>query len=171
MDLQLLPSLAFWPASVSGLATASTLRLAGSVADVVGPRWVDLVGCFASGALMIGSGASRKGTELVALRALQGSRSCSPSCIVCCYNYPGDGPWSRTQPSIFLSWTQHASRILRWSCSWWCIGRYGRMESGMVHVWRSYTVLCWRGTMGTSKEPTGPRTCRYSPAYCESMSL
>ncbi|KAM5350996.1 hypothetical protein ACJ41O_003719 [Fusarium nematophilum] len=71
-DLQLPPSLAFWPASVSGLATASTLLLAGSVADVLGPRWVDLVGCFASGALMIGSGASRKGTELVALRALQG---------------------------------------------------------------------------------------------------
>lgn len=71
-DLQLPPSLAFWPASVSGLATASSLLLAGAVADVVGPRWVDLVGSFASGALMIGSGASRKGAELVAFRALQG---------------------------------------------------------------------------------------------------
>ncbi|KAI8677539.1 MFS domain-containing protein [Fusarium sp. Ph1] len=71
-DLQLPPSLAFWPASVSGLATASSLLLAGAVADVLGPRWVDLVGCFASGALMIGSGASRQGTELVAFRALQG---------------------------------------------------------------------------------------------------
>ncbi|KAK7408825.1 hypothetical protein QQX98_009011 [Neonectria punicea] len=71
-DLQLPSSLAFWPASVSGLATASTLLIAGSVADVLGPRWVDLVGCFASGALMLGSGAARKGTELVALRALQG---------------------------------------------------------------------------------------------------
>ncbi|KAM6540366.1 hypothetical protein FALCPG4_002084 [Fusarium falciforme] len=66
------PPLAFWPASVSGLATASSLLLAGAVADVLGPRWVDLVGCFASGALMIGSGASNKGTELVAFRALQG---------------------------------------------------------------------------------------------------
>ncbi|KAI8671848.1 MFS domain-containing protein [Fusarium keratoplasticum] len=72
-DLQLPPPLAFWPASVSGLATASSLLLAGAVADVLGPRWVDLVGCFASGALMIGSGASGKGTELVAFRALQGS--------------------------------------------------------------------------------------------------
>lgn len=71
-DLQLPSSLAFWPASVSGLATASTLLIAGSVADVLGPRWVDLVGCFTSGALMIGSGAARKGTELVAMRALQG---------------------------------------------------------------------------------------------------
>lgn len=71
-DLQLPPSLAFWPASVSGLATASTLLLAGSVADVVGPRWVDLVGSFASGALMVGEGAAKKGTEMVAMRALQG---------------------------------------------------------------------------------------------------
>lgn len=71
-DLQLPPSLAFWPASVSGLATASSLLLAGAVADVLGPRWVDLVGCFSSGALMIASGASRQGTELVAFRALQG---------------------------------------------------------------------------------------------------
>ncbi|KAJ3469579.1 hypothetical protein MRS44_003644 [Fusarium solani] len=71
-DLQLPSSLAFWPASVSGLATASSLLLAGAVADVLGPRWVDLVGCFASGALMIGSGVSRQGTELVAFRALQG---------------------------------------------------------------------------------------------------
>ncbi|KAI8721407.1 MFS domain-containing protein [Fusarium sp. LHS14.1] len=54
-DLQLPPSLAFWPASVSGLATASSLLLAGAIADVLGPRWV-----------------SRQGTELVAFRALQG---------------------------------------------------------------------------------------------------
>ncbi|RSM04041.1 hypothetical protein CEP52_007053 [Fusarium oligoseptatum] len=71
-DLQLPPSLAFWPASISGLSTASSLLLAGAIADVLGPRWVDLVGCFASGALMIASGASRQGTELVAFRALQG---------------------------------------------------------------------------------------------------
>lgn len=71
-DLNIPPSLAFWPASVSSLATASTLLLAGSVADVLGPRRVDLVGSFASGALMIAAGASRQGSELIALRALQG---------------------------------------------------------------------------------------------------
>ncbi|KAL3465835.1 major facilitator superfamily domain-containing protein [Aspergillus heterothallicus] len=71
-DLQLPSSLSFWPASVSNLATASTLLLAGSVADTVGPRWVELVGSFASGALMLGQGLSRTGQELVVLRALQG---------------------------------------------------------------------------------------------------
>ncbi|GIK07220.1 hypothetical protein Aspvir_002877 [Aspergillus viridinutans] len=71
-ELQLPPSLSFWPSSVSSLATASTLLLAGSLADTVGPRWVELVGSFASGALMIGQGLARTGQELVVLRALQG---------------------------------------------------------------------------------------------------
>ncbi|KAL3488271.1 major facilitator superfamily domain-containing protein [Aspergillus germanicus] len=71
-DLQIPSSLSFWPSSVSSLATASTLLLAGSVADTVGPRWVELVGCFASGALMLAQGFCRTGQELVVLRALQG---------------------------------------------------------------------------------------------------
>ncbi|KAF4232601.1 hypothetical protein CNMCM8980_004848 [Aspergillus fumigatiaffinis] len=62
-DLQLPPSLSFWPSSVNSLATASTLLLAGSLADTVGPRWVELVGSFASGALMIGQGVARTGQE------------------------------------------------------------------------------------------------------------
>lgn len=71
-DLQLPSSLSFWPSSVSNLATASTLLLAGSIADTVGPRWVELVGSLASGALMLGQGFSRTGEELVVMRALQG---------------------------------------------------------------------------------------------------
>ena len=71
-DLHLPPSLAFWPASVGSLTTASTLLLAGSVADVLGPRWVDLVGCLGMAAFMIGAGFSQTGTELVVMRAMQG---------------------------------------------------------------------------------------------------
>lgn len=71
-DVHLSPSLSFWPASVSSLAMASTLLIAGSVADVVGPRWVDLFGCLAAGVMMLGCGASRNGPELVAMRAIQG---------------------------------------------------------------------------------------------------
>ncbi|KAE8153196.1 major facilitator superfamily domain-containing protein [Aspergillus avenaceus] len=71
-DLKLPPSLAFWPASVNSLATASTLLLAGSIADAVGPRWVELIGSFAGGAFMIAQGAARTGEELVGLRAIQG---------------------------------------------------------------------------------------------------
>ncbi|KAE8385906.1 major facilitator superfamily domain-containing protein [Aspergillus alliaceus] len=71
-ELQLPSSLSFWPSSVSSLATASALLLAGSIADTVGPRWVELGGSFASGALMIGQGSAVNGEELVVLRALQG---------------------------------------------------------------------------------------------------
>ncbi|KAF5602382.1 aminotriazole resistance protein [Fusarium subglutinans] len=71
-DLSLPPSLAFWPSSVQGLATASTLLLAGALADVLGARSVDLLGCILSGSLMLACGFVRAGEQLVALRALQG---------------------------------------------------------------------------------------------------
>lgn len=71
-DLNLPDSLAFWPSSVASLATASTLLLAGSVADVIGPRSVDLVGSLLSGAFMVGCGFTQRGEQLVVMRALQG---------------------------------------------------------------------------------------------------
>ncbi|KAK6362554.1 hypothetical protein TWF730_000012 [Orbilia blumenaviensis] len=71
-ELNLPESLAFWPASVPGLTTASTLLLAGSIADVIGAKLIDLIGCLMSGAFMLGCGFARKGEEIVALRALQG---------------------------------------------------------------------------------------------------
>ncbi|GKU22839.1 unnamed protein product [Fusarium langsethiae] len=52
-DLHLPAALAFWPSSVQGLATASTLLLAGALADVVGARSVELVGCILSGVFML----------------------------------------------------------------------------------------------------------------------
>lgn len=71
-DLALPPSLAFWPASVAALATTSTLLLAGSLADVLGPRTIDLLGCFISGLFMIGCALSQTGEQLVGLRAIHG---------------------------------------------------------------------------------------------------
>ncbi|KAF5680027.1 aminotriazole resistance protein [Fusarium heterosporum] len=71
-DLQLPASLAFWPSSVQGLATASTLLLAGALSDVLGARSVDLIGCILSGVFMLACGFVHHGEELVALRALQG---------------------------------------------------------------------------------------------------
>lgn len=71
-DLGIPPSLAFWPSSVSSLANASTLLLAGAVADSIGPRKVNLAGGLVSGAFMIGAGAAQSGGHLVGMRALQG---------------------------------------------------------------------------------------------------
>lgn len=71
-DLALKPSLAFWPASISNLATASTLLLSGSLATALGPRAVDLLGCFACAAVTTGASGVRTGEQIVVLRALQG---------------------------------------------------------------------------------------------------
>lgn len=71
-DLVLPASLAFWPASVAALATTSTLLLAGSLADVLGSRTIDLIGCFISGLFMIGCALAQTGEQLVALRAIHG---------------------------------------------------------------------------------------------------
>ena len=71
-SLNLPPHLALWPASASSLATASTLLLCGSLATALGPRAVDLVGCFAAAALMAGAAGAQTGESFVALRALQG---------------------------------------------------------------------------------------------------
>lgn len=71
-DLRLPEELFFWPSSVYGLAIASTLLLAGSVADILGTRAVDLSGCFALAASILGSGFARTGPEFIVLRVIQG---------------------------------------------------------------------------------------------------
>ncbi|KAG5992086.1 hypothetical protein E4U43_003853 [Claviceps pusilla] len=71
-DVNLPEALTFWPTSVSSLSTASTLLLAGSLADSVGPRAVNLAGCVVSGAFIVGGGVAKTGPQLVVMRALQG---------------------------------------------------------------------------------------------------
>lgn len=71
-DLNIPQSLAFWPLSVQGLSTASTLLVLGAVADVVGPRSLNLAGCIANGLLMLSCGFIKTGQELIIIRALQG---------------------------------------------------------------------------------------------------
>ncbi|KAL4996634.1 hypothetical protein BDV10DRAFT_195812 [Aspergillus recurvatus] len=53
-ELQLPTSLTLWPSSVGSPDTASALLPAGSVADTISLQWVEIVGSFASGALMVG---------------------------------------------------------------------------------------------------------------------
>lgn len=65
-------SLSVWPTSGYYLAAGSCLLLAGSVADVAGPKRVNLVGSFLSAAFALACGLARTGGEMVAFRALQG---------------------------------------------------------------------------------------------------
>lgn len=64
--------LAFWPTSVTSLATASALLLAGAIADVTSPRMVGLFGCLLTGVFMLACGAIQTGEQMVVMRALQG---------------------------------------------------------------------------------------------------
>lgn len=85
-DLALPQQLYLWPSSVFGLTCGSSLLLAGAIADVLGPRTVDLFGCFLLGIFTLACGVSRTGIELVVFRALQGigsaiHRPCSVALI------------------------------------------------------------------------------------------
>ncbi|KAI8231442.1 Drug resistance protein [Colletotrichum sp. SAR 10_86] len=61
-----------WPSSSYFLTAGSCLLLAGSVADVVGNKRVNLVGSFFSAVFAMACGLARSGGEIIAFRALQG---------------------------------------------------------------------------------------------------
>lgn len=71
-SLSLPRSLYLWPSSVYGLTSGSMLLIAGSVADLVGPRRVELVGILLLGIFTLACGLSATGVQLVIFRALQG---------------------------------------------------------------------------------------------------
>jgi MFS family permease len=54
------------------LASGCTLLLAGSIADFVGNRLINLCGCFLLGSFILASGLAKTGIQLVIFRALQG---------------------------------------------------------------------------------------------------
>ncbi|KAI1420908.1 MFS general substrate transporter [Xylaria sp. FL1777] len=70
--LQLGEGLLLWPTSVFYLTAGSTLLLAGSIADVGGPKTVNMLGALLSAAFTLGCGVAQSGGQLIAFRALQG---------------------------------------------------------------------------------------------------
>ncbi|KAI8625242.1 MFS general substrate transporter [Xylariaceae sp. FL1651] len=70
--LHLQESLLLWPTSVFYLTAGSCLLIAGSIADVAGPKSVNMVGALLGAAFALGCGLARTGGELIAFRALQG---------------------------------------------------------------------------------------------------
>lgn len=71
-DISLQRELYLWPLSVSGLTCGSMLLMAGSIADVIGARRVELVGCFMLGIFTLACGLAETGVQLTLFRALQG---------------------------------------------------------------------------------------------------
>ncbi|KAI8959167.1 MFS general substrate transporter [Daldinia sp. FL1419] len=70
--LQLDEGLLLWPTSVFYLTAGSCLLMAGSIADVAGPKRVNLVGSFLAAVFTLGCGLARTGGQIIAFRALQG---------------------------------------------------------------------------------------------------
>jgi MFS family permease len=66
-------SLYLWPSSVYGLTSGATLLLAGSIADLIGARRVEVAGCLLLSVFTVGCGFSRTGIQLVLFRAIQGT--------------------------------------------------------------------------------------------------
>jgi MFS family permease len=71
-DIGLKNSLIVWPTSVLALTSGTCLLLAGAVADVVGPRGINLAGCFLLAIFILACGVSQTGVQLIIFRALQG---------------------------------------------------------------------------------------------------
>lgn len=65
-------SLYLWPSSVYSLTSGAALLIAGSVADIVGARHVEVCGIFLIGIFVLACGFSQTGIQLVVFRALQG---------------------------------------------------------------------------------------------------
>jgi MFS family permease len=65
-------SLYLWPASVYSLTSGATLLIAGSAADIIGARRVEVCGIFLLGIFILACGFAQTGIQLVVFRALQG---------------------------------------------------------------------------------------------------
>ncbi|KIW03748.1 uncharacterized protein PV09_05055 [Verruconis gallopava] len=65
-------SLYLWPTSVYGLTSGATLLLAGAIADQIGARLVDLIGCVILSTFTLACSLSNTGVQLVVFRAFQG---------------------------------------------------------------------------------------------------
>jgi MFS family permease len=71
-SISLQRSLYLWPSSVYSLTSGAALLIAGSVADIIGARHVEVCGIFLIGISVLVCGFSQTGIQLVVFRALQG---------------------------------------------------------------------------------------------------
>lgn len=71
-SISLQRSLYLWPSSVYSLTSGAALLIAGSVADIIGARHVEVCGIFFLGIFILVCGFSQTGIQLVVFRALQG---------------------------------------------------------------------------------------------------
>lgn len=166
-DINLDPSLALWPTSVSNLANASTLLLAGSIADSIGPRAVNLAGGIVTGAFILAGGACKTGPQLVVMRALQGvgyAMHLASSVAIVTHTLPRGRPRNFAFSCLGLGQPLGFSfglvvggvlqDLIGWRAAWYI---YGGLTLGLsaVATWalpKSHYERTFRGTMHNFKE-------------------
>lgn len=91
--LKIEEALIVWPTSSYYLAAGSCLLLTGAIADVIGPKRLNLSGAFLSAVFALACGLSQSGGELIAFRALAGVTSAitTPSSIAIVSSSVEDG--------------------------------------------------------------------------------
>ena len=82
-DVNLSQGLILWPASIYALVCGCTLLLSGSASDVLGARFMYLLGCFVQALFTLACGLSRTGTQIIVFRAISGlgQSFCLPSAV------------------------------------------------------------------------------------------
>lgn len=71
-SINLQRSLYLWPASIYSLTSGAALLIAGSVADIIGARRVEICGVCLLGVFILACGFAQTGIQLVVFRALKG---------------------------------------------------------------------------------------------------
>ncbi|KFY64201.1 hypothetical protein V497_01785 [Pseudogymnoascus sp. VKM F-4516 (FW-969)] len=71
-DMNLTAQFLLWPQSMYSLTNGCFLFLAGSIADHIGNRNMNIFGCFFAGLFVLAAGLSQTGAQLTAFRGLQG---------------------------------------------------------------------------------------------------
>ncbi|KAL0938322.1 uncharacterized protein CTRU02_204932 [Colletotrichum truncatum] len=106
-NLGLDEGLLVWPSSSYFLTAGSCLLLAGSIADVVGNKRVNLAGSFFSAIFTMACGLSQTGGQIIAFRALQGVTYAviTPSSISMISNNIGEGR-PRNMGFAFMGFSQ-----------------------------------------------------------------
>lgn len=82
-DLEIPQSLLLWPASIYALTCGCSLILAGAIADVVGSRFMYILGCLLQSAFTLACGLARDPFQLILFRGLAGIAIafCLPSAV------------------------------------------------------------------------------------------
>ena len=82
-ELHIPDGVLLWPSSIQALTCGCTLLLSGSVADVLGARFMYLLGCVLQAGFILGCGLSRTATQIIVFRGLSGIAisCCLPSAV------------------------------------------------------------------------------------------